>query len=98
VKLNPILESLADYTERPLYSVSCGDLGTTATECENALVEILDLATCWNAVLLIDEADVFLEQRSHKDLVRNGIVGGNVSGAPRLAHVTNSASSISPAS
>ncbi|KAH8728463.1 P-loop containing nucleoside triphosphate hydrolase protein [Phaeosphaeriaceae sp. PMI808] len=67
-------ESLSDYTKRPLYSISCGDLGTTATECEMALVEILDLATCWNAILLIDEADVFLEERSLYDLVRNGCV------------------------
>jgi hypothetical protein len=25
------------------------------------LVDILDLATCWNTILLIDEADAFLE-------------------------------------
>jgi hypothetical protein len=57
-------------------SVSSGDLGVTATECEKALVDILDLATYWKAVLLIDEADVFLEQRSHSDLTRNGVVSG----------------------
>jgi hypothetical protein len=58
--------------------MSCGDLGTTATECEKTLIEVLDLATSWNAVLLIDEADVFLEQRSLRDLSRNGIVAGKV--------------------
>ncbi|KAH7125101.1 P-loop containing nucleoside triphosphate hydrolase protein [Dendryphion nanum] len=67
-------ESLSDYTKRPLYSISCGDLGTTAKQCEIALNEILDLATHWNAILLVDEADVFLEQRSLHDLVRNGCV------------------------
>jgi hypothetical protein len=95
------IESLSDYTARPLYSISCGDLGTTAMECEKALVEILDLATGWNAVLLIDEADVFLEQRSLHDLVRNGVVAGNVS---NLAHRivsrqnTYSRASVSPTS
>jgi SpoVK/Ycf46/Vps4 family AAA+-type ATPase len=69
-------ESLSDYTERPLFAVSSGDLGTTAPECEKALVDILDLATCWKALLLIDEADVFLEERSHHDLARNGVVSG----------------------
>ena len=28
----------------------------------------------WNAILLLDEADVFLEQCSTQDLVRNGLV------------------------
>jgi hypothetical protein len=95
------IESLSDYTGRPLYSISCGDLGTTAMECEKALVEILDLATGWNAVLLIDEADVFLEQRSLHDLVRNGVVAGNIS---NLVHqiiarqTTNARTSLSPTS
>ena len=28
----------------------------------------------WGAILLLDEADVFLERRSSQDLVRNGLV------------------------
>ena len=32
------------------------------------------LAVAWNAILLIDEADVFLEQRSVQDLQRNCLV------------------------
>ena len=34
----------------------------------------LQLATSWNAVLLIDEADVFLEKRGTADLMRNSLV------------------------
>lgn len=71
---NNILESLSEFTERPLFTVSSGDLGTTASECEKALIEILDLATHWKVVLLIDEADVFLEKRSSRGLTRNGVV------------------------
>jgi hypothetical protein len=41
------------------------------------LVDILDLATSWNTILLIDEADAFLEQRSNNDLQRNGLVSGD---------------------
>ena len=37
-------------------------------------MDILDHATSWNAVLLIDEADVFLEERTNHDLQRNGLV------------------------
>lgn len=33
-----------------------------------------ELATAWKAVVLIDEADVFLEQRSLHDLERNAMV------------------------
>lgn len=35
---------------------------------------MLDLAGTWNAIVLIDEADVFLEQRNVSDLERNGLV------------------------
>lgn len=34
----------------------------------------IDLATAWKAIVLIDEADVFLEQRSLHDLERNAMV------------------------
>ena len=72
------LESVADYTKRPLYIVSSGDLGTDATSIEKNLLDSLELATHWNAIVLIDEADVFLEQRSHHDLQRNGLVSGRI--------------------
>lgn len=35
---------------------------------------ILELATHWRAVLLLDEADVFLAKRSMTDLKRNVVV------------------------
>jgi hypothetical protein len=42
------------------------------------LLEALRLAAHWNAIVLIDEADVFLEQRSSHDLTRNGLVAGMI--------------------
>jgi SpoVK/Ycf46/Vps4 family AAA+-type ATPase len=77
VPANGYLESIADYTKRPLYTVSSGDLGSDPATTERALTDVLELATGWNAIVLIDEADVFLEQRSHHDLQRNGLVSGN---------------------
>jgi SpoVK/Ycf46/Vps4 family AAA+-type ATPase len=41
---------------------------------EGQLSEIFDLANHWNAILLLDEADVFLEKRSPQSLDRNGLV------------------------
>lgn len=51
-----------------------GDLGGKRGELEKNLAEILDLATIWNAVLLIDEAEVFLEQRQSQNTGRNVLV------------------------
>jgi hypothetical protein len=68
------LESIADHTRRPLYTVSSGELGVETTAVHANLSAALQLATAWNAIVLIDEADVFLEQRSAQDLERNGLV------------------------
>ncbi|KAK7064773.1 AAA family ATPase [Favolaschia claudopus] len=67
-------ECIAEYTQRPLFVVSSGDLGTVASDLERELTRILDLAHTWKAVLLIDEADIFLERRTHMDIHRNALV------------------------
>jgi len=54
--------------------VSCGELGVGTDDVEDKLSSALELATKWNAIALIDEADVFLEQRSAHDLERNSLV------------------------
>lgn len=68
-------ESVAEILHRPLYSVSVGELGVSPGEVEDALRSILEMVTSWNAVLLLDEADIFLEARTKDDIVRNAIVG-----------------------
>lgn len=67
-------ESVAEHTRRPLYAVSSGELGINPKDLEDNLSRILDVATQWKAVLLLDEADVFLETRSLHDLTRNSLV------------------------
>jgi AAA+ superfamily predicted ATPase len=54
--------------------VSAGELGRTAEELEERLPLIFERASKWNALLLLDEADVFLEQRSIGDINRNALV------------------------
>ncbi|GFZ47211.1 hypothetical protein JCM24511_04954 [Saitozyma sp. JCM 24511] len=49
--------------------------GTTVTALEKKLSDVLELATSWKAVLLIDEADIFLEKRSQSNIERNALVG-----------------------
>ncbi|KAK6542370.1 hypothetical protein TWF694_006328 [Orbilia ellipsospora] len=58
----------------PLYSVTCGDIGTSPEAVEKYLNSVLHLGKKWNCVLLLDEADVFLEERSLSDLERNSLV------------------------
>ncbi|KAK3382165.1 P-loop containing nucleoside triphosphate hydrolase protein [Lasiosphaeria ovina] len=67
-------ECVAEYVKRPLYMVSSGDLGTSSTDLDHQLTRIMDMTATWRAVLLIDEADVFLERRSLHDLHRNAMV------------------------
>ncbi|KAL6865498.1 hypothetical protein ACO1O0_001592 [Amphichorda felina] len=68
-------ESVAEEMRVPLYIMSAGDLGSKAHEVEENLGRILSMVANWNAVLLLDECDVFLEERTAHEMERNRIVG-----------------------
>ncbi|KAL8648503.1 MAG: hypothetical protein Q9226_005964 [Calogaya cf. arnoldii] len=53
-----------------------GDLGLTADSVEKALEVKFHLAQVWDCILLLDEADVFLAERSDRDIKRNSLVSG----------------------
>lgn len=72
-------ETVAAHTKRPLYPITCGDLGTTANQVERALEKHFRLAHKWGCVLLLDEADVFLARRGEGDIHRNALVSGRYS-------------------
>lgn len=67
-------EAVAEHLKRPLYVLSSLELSTDPATLEKKLGDVLSLATTWDAVVLIDEADVFLEQRSLHELERNALV------------------------
>jgi SpoVK/Ycf46/Vps4 family AAA+-type ATPase len=67
-------ESVAEIAKMPLYRVTCGDIGTNAEAVEKYLNTVLHLGKTWNCMLLLDEADIFLEERSMSDLKRNSLV------------------------
>ncbi|KAF4453922.1 hypothetical protein F53441_3447 [Fusarium austroafricanum] len=84
-------ESVAEIAKRPLYRVTCGDIGTKAEDVEKYLEVVLYLGKTWGCgitpnspgsrvsanitpVVLLDEADVFLEQRSLFNIERNALV------------------------
>lgn len=69
-------ECIAESTGKPLFPITCGDLGLSPRDVEQSLKEIFQLAQLWDCVLLLDEADVFLSQRTKTDLQRNALVSG----------------------
>ncbi|KAI5460557.1 hypothetical protein BGZ63DRAFT_425063 [Mariannaea sp. PMI_226] len=67
-------EAVAMENKKPLFVITCGDLGLTPHEVESSLKNVFRLAHLWDCVLLLDEADVFLSQRSKFDMKRNALV------------------------
>ncbi|KAJ0130194.1 Uncharacterized protein HZ326_26706 [Fusarium oxysporum f. sp. albedinis] len=67
-------ESVAEVARKPLYRVTCGDIGTKAEDVEQYLNVVLHLGKTWGCIVLLDEADVFLEQRSLVNLEQNALV------------------------
>jgi SpoVK/Ycf46/Vps4 family AAA+-type ATPase len=54
--------------------VTCGDMGTDPDTLEWRLQETFLRAANWKAILLLDEADVFIAKRDSYDLKRNALV------------------------
>lgn len=75
-KLTNGSESVADYCKKPLLRLDAGTLGTSPTSVEEGLKDAFRLAERWHALLLLDEADVYLEQRRSRDLTHNGVISG----------------------
>ncbi|ETS79926.1 hypothetical protein PFICI_07455 [Pestalotiopsis fici W106-1] len=72
-------ECAAELSHRALFSCSMSELNkyNSAWYFEHRLAQVLRLATAWKAVVLLDEADVFLEARrddSAADGERNALV------------------------
>lgn len=66
-------EVYAEVVGKPLYRVHSGQLGISAESVEASLSTILRRAARWGAILLLDEADVYIRQRDN-DLQHNAIV------------------------
>ncbi len=69
-------ECIAEHTERPLLSLTCADIGVRPEQIEANLVKWFKLAQDWGAIVLIDEADIYMEERQTQDLERNHLVAG----------------------
>lgn len=69
-----LITTVAEEMHQPLYSMTAGELGETAAEVEDSLELVLELTSKWNAILLLDECDMFLEVRTAADLRRNRLI------------------------
>lgn len=67
-------EVFSETIQKPLYNVQCSQLGISVDKIESKLETILDRASRWGAILLIDEADVYIRRRGD-DIEQNAIVG-----------------------
>jgi hypothetical protein len=71
-----LIECVAELTKRPLLSITSGDLGTEASELDQKLSLFFRLGELWNAIVVIDEADIYFEARDTNDIARNSLVSG----------------------
>jgi hypothetical protein len=67
-------EVYAEQMKKPLYTVQCSQLGIEPEQIEEKLRLVLARAQRWGAVLLLDEADVYIRSRG-VDVRHNAIVG-----------------------
>jgi AAA+ superfamily predicted ATPase len=73
-----VLESIADHRRRPLLKITSGELSMHNGQVEERLMQLFSLAERWNAIILLDEADVFMQERSMWNLTGNWLVSSNV--------------------
>jgi hypothetical protein len=71
-------EAIAQANGKPLFKITCGDIGLTPDQVETSLRAIFRLASIWDCILLMDEVDTFFSQRSKGDsaIKKNALVSG----------------------
>ncbi len=67
-------EVYSEVMARPLYSVQTSQLGINPDDLEDELLKTFARSQRWNAILLLDEADVYVHKRGDS-LQQNAIVG-----------------------
>ncbi|TFB05355.1 hypothetical protein CCMA1212_003252 [Trichoderma ghanense] len=70
----PIAEAVADRTHRPPFYLQVEDHGINAASLGASIKRVFDMAPEWNAVIRLDEADVFMAERNPNNSHRNELV------------------------
>jgi hypothetical protein len=66
---------LSEVTKRPLLKVNLGRI-SNQKNWEQSLEQIFFNAEAWNAILLIDEAEIVLEKRTFKRMTQHSWISG----------------------
>lgn len=82
-------ECVAELTKRPLLSITSGDLGTDTGELDKKLSIFFRLGELWNAIVVVDEADIYFEAREANDIARNSLVSGTQMSATKRQAILN---------
>jgi AAA+ superfamily predicted ATPase len=67
-------ESLAELVEKPLYRLTCAELGTEPKEAERCLKSALYLGKRWDCIILLDDVGIFLEEDTSRALKHNALL------------------------
>jgi SpoVK/Ycf46/Vps4 family AAA+-type ATPase len=67
-------EAVADRARLPLFYLQAEDLGVNAASLGANIKRVFAMVTEWNAIILLDEADVFMAKRDPHDIHRNELV------------------------
>ncbi|KAF8598952.1 P-loop containing nucleoside triphosphate hydrolase protein [Ceratobasidium sp. AG-I] len=69
-------EAISEHLKLPLYKVATGELHNYSYELESQLRDHMMMAASWNAVVLIDEADIALEACDKEEFSKSSLVRG----------------------
>jgi DNA polymerase III delta prime subunit len=69
-----LAEALAEYLEMPFYPFDAVEAGTAPEILEDSLRQVADRAKRWGALVLWDEAEIYLENRHEADRGSNALV------------------------
>ena len=67
-------ECIAEIAEKPLLRISVAEIGSKPAELEKLIGTAFNIGKTWDCVLLLDDAEVILEERSLNNLERNALV------------------------
>jgi hypothetical protein len=70
---------VAEEMKVPIYRLASGQLKPEPEAIKMVLQDAFLMTKAWKGIILLDEADIFLESRSVNDLDRNQLVSGMVS-------------------
>jgi hypothetical protein len=67
---------VAEKMRVPIYRIASGQIRPAPDAVKTVLQDAFLMTKAWKGIILLDEADIFLERRSVNDLDRNQLVSG----------------------